>query len=162
MCPIIFIFWLVFFEWTETEYSNHCAGLLTLPCIQVLHHWCTYNSHNENNSWFNRWFDFYKSEEPPLLSMQKGRKQAIFILYARRYSSIWISNVILRVPIECWHIQIIAGYLSMSQKLSQVSRKSSQVSQKSSQVSRVLLVSWNYLRAKWIFFLKGRKLMYAK
>ena len=114
MCPIIFIFWLVFFEWTETEYSNHCAGLLTLPCIQVLHHWCTYNSYNENNSWFNRWFYFYKSEEPPLLSMQKGRKQAFFILYARRYSSIWISNVIFRVAIECWHIQIAAGYLSMS------------------------------------------------
>ena len=52
----------------------HCVGLLNLSCIQVLHLWCTHNSHNKNNSWFNRWFDFYKSEEPSVFPMQKDRK----------------------------------------------------------------------------------------
>ena len=50
-----------------------------------------------------------------------GDKRSLFC-YARRHCSICISNIILKVLVECRHIQITAEYLSMSQKSSQVSR----------------------------------------
>lgn len=65
---------------------------------------------------FNLRFNFYNSDK---LCEKAGDRRSLFC-YAKRHSSVWISNVILKESVGCWYIQLFEGYLSMSKKSFQV------------------------------------------
>ena len=120
MCSVIFIVWMVFLEWTEKEcfecslywFSNSIRRSRSLPLV----------SNNEDIQHLND-DSIFKTQTSHICFLGKKTKDKRSLFpYARRHASIWISNVILKVLVGCWHIQIAAGYLSMSQKSSQVSR----------------------------------------
>ena len=76
--------------------------------------WRNFNWNVSNN--FHYLIDFLQpifatqTSDLCFLCKNTGDKRSLFCC-GRRQSSIWISNIILKVLIECWHVPVTGGYL---------------------------------------------------
>ena len=120
MYPIIFILWLVFFDWTELACSLCWFTVHWAPQIFTFFAYGIFMIATKKN--LDWQFDFYNSDKPSLLPTQEDIGQAIFILLHKQKFYCLNFKCFCKALVKCWFFQNTAVYLSTSWKSLQISR----------------------------------------
>ena len=107
MYSIFLIPWLVFFEWTETVYSE-CSRRCFFNSIgiQVFRKWYTYNS---NNKYIELVIQFLQLRQA-FASYARRKDTTHFYFFTQEDILMFeFQNIILKALFECWHIRITTG-----------------------------------------------------